>query len=118
MAAAGRRSASIRIVFNNFPQLIDGMPGAADQVVRETAEAIEATAKAMVPVASGELQGSINAHPAGPAHWQVEAGTDHALYVEYGTAKHGGPRPYMNPAAHQNEPRLADGMRKAVEGMA
>lgn len=100
----------IKVVFNNLPDLAAALGTNGDAIVAATAEAIAGQAKGAVPVDTGELQGSITVAQAGNCHYTVTAGTDHAKYVEYGTARHGGPRPFMVPAAHAAEPAYVAAM--------
>ncbi len=103
------------VVLNNFPRIAAELPVKAEAIVAATAQAIAGAASAGAPRLTGELAGSIQAHSVGLAHWEVTANSGHAAYVEYGTAKHGGPQPYMVPAAHQEEPNFDSNMRNIVQ---
>lgn len=70
-----------------------GLPAA----VAKAAKQAEEKAKSLVPKRTGNLQGSIHSSISG---LNAEVATDerYAGFVEFGTAKHGGPQPYMRPA--------------------
>ena len=107
---------TVRVVFNNLGKIAADLGVQGEQIVAATAQAIAAPAQANAPVLTGELRGSITAHSVGPEHWQVTAGTDHALYVEYGTAKHGAAQPYMTPAGEAARPTFVAAMQHIIPG--
>lgn len=104
----------VRVVYNLLPELAAGMAAKAAQAVADAAHRIEDEARGTVPVLTGELRDSIHALQDSPLHWTVEAGTDHATYVEYGTARHGAAQPYLVPAAHNEEPEFIAEMGRIV----
>ena len=67
----------------------------AEVAVRDVSEEVKAAAQGLVPVDTGELQNSIQVTEEG-----VEAGTDHAIYVEFGTYRMSA-QPFMRPAADE-----------------
>lgn len=76
----------------------------ARAAVAKTAHDIEATAKALAPVDTGNLRGSISSD----VHaFSAEIGptAEYGAYVEEGTSRMA-PQPYMNPAADRHEPDL------------
>ena len=86
----------------------------ARQVVRKTAYDIEATAKSLVAVDTGNLKSSIT-------HSDLRLGTTGSLVAEIGpTADYGefletgtrrmAPQPYMGPAADRHEPAFNEAM--------
>jgi HK97 gp10 family phage protein len=95
---------------------------AVSQQVRKTAKAVEASAKAGVPVKSGALRDSIDTKIFGTGNSKrttavVRAGTDHARFVEEGTSRQA-PQPFMKPALDQHTQRFMAGIGKAVgEGL-
>lgn len=93
----------VRLVSNQFPQIIASMPTKADAAVDKTADEIVNAAKSMAPVDTGALRDAINSSKTGQARARVSADIRYAAFVEYGTAEHGGPQPFMTPAAHQAE---------------
>jgi hypothetical protein len=109
---------NVRVLMNRFPEIAATMAGKADSAVGNTAERIASEAQGsaprlqpgtmvITPRSPGELAASISAHQVSAGHWEVEATAEYAAYVEYGTAEHGGPQPYLVPAAHHQEPGLA-----------
>lgn len=108
--------ATVRIVFDILPEILTKLGVDADQVVAATAEAIASQASAAAPRLTGTLASSIGASQVGQAHWQVSDNVRYAAYVEYGTAKHGGPQPYMTPAAHNEEPNFMARMQGLIPG--
>lgn len=85
-------------LFNNVPALLADLPHKTDDLLAETAQQVASDAQANAPVLTGALRGSISAQGGG-GNWVVVASERYAAYVEFGTAKHGGPQPYMTPAA-------------------
>lgn len=79
----------------------------AQLVVRKTAKDIEATAKNLVPVDTGNLKGSIGTSDlrrvgrSGSLSVEIGPTADYGEYVEVGTSRMG-PRPYMGPAADRH----------------
>ncbi len=107
-------TSGLRVVYNLLPAIRAAMPVKAAAAVADTAHRLESEAKSTVRVDTGELRDSIHAVPAGPSAWTIEAGTDHATYVEFGTARHGAAQPYMVPAAHNQEPEFLAQMAEIV----
>jgi HK97 gp10 family phage protein len=68
---------------------------AGEAGVRAVAEDVATFARQMVPVDTGELRDSIEVTGEG-----VVAGTDHAVYVEFGTFKMTA-EPFLRPAADE-----------------
>lgn len=91
----------IRVVSNRFPDLIRKAPDRARGLVKKAAFELEARAKTVVRVETGNLKNSIrtsfeNAGMTGVVSTAVE----YAAYVEFGTRRMAA-RPYMTPAAEQ-----------------
>jgi HK97 gp10 family phage protein len=70
------------------------------------AQATEAQAKALVPVRTGDLRDSIHIEGSG-LEQEVIADSDHAVYQEFGTSRHG-PQPFMYPAGDLGERLLEE----------
>lgn len=96
---------------NRLPRLSGAVRAQASAAVRETAYAVEARAKQVVPVRTGNLRNSIqtDAEP-GALRATVGTGVDYAIYVEYGASGRP-PRPYLTPAAEAERPEFARRMR-------
>jgi HK97 gp10 family phage protein len=88
----------------------------ATQAVKKTAFAIEADAKALAPVDTGNLRNSIGVQFDSPLSAEIGPTANYGYYVEYGTSDIDGnprtsPQPYMGPAFDRQSPGLA----KALE---
>ena len=92
------------IRYNRIPEIVARFPGAVRAVVAKTALDVEADAKALCPVKTGALWGSIKTQIDG-ASAKVTASKEYAGYVEFGTYKMA-PRAFMRPAADVNEPKF------------
>lgn len=96
----------------------------AGLAVRRTAFAIEATAKQLVPVDTGNLKNSIGSSPIGqdralgPGDLDAEIGptADYAEYVEFGTSQHG-PAAFMGPAFDRHAGDLEKALGQAAEDL-
>lgn len=81
----------------------------AQAVVRKTAKDIEATAKNLVPVDTGNLKGSIGTSDlrtvgqSGGLSAEIGPTAEYGAFVEFGTSRMA-PRPYMGPAADRHLP--------------
>lgn len=93
-----------------------GRIGAATSaIVRRTALAVEADAKALAPVDTGNLRNSISTSIAGDGRSssisaEIGPTAEYGAFVEYGTSRMG-PQPYMGPAFDRNIP----GFERAIE---
>lgn len=99
---------TVTLLYNFLPQIMAKAVEETARDVQEVAEIISDDARATVPIDTGELQGSIDARQISKLTWVVEAKARYARYVEFGTAEHGGPQPFLVPAAHRAEPILFD----------
>lgn len=84
----------------------------ATRAVRKTAMDIEATAKTLAPVDTGNLQGSISSEIHALSA-EIGPTAEYGFYVEYGTSRMA-PQPYMGPALDQH----AEGFVRAMESIA
>ena len=96
------------IRYNRIPEITARFPGAVRAAVAKAAYDIEADAKALCPVDTGALRGSIKTQVEGMSA-KVTASMEYAGYVEFGTYKMA-PRAYMRPAADINEPKFIAAM--------
>lgn len=76
----------------------------ASVAVRKTALDIEASAKAVAPVDTGNLRNSISSDIA-KLHAEVGPTAAYGVYVEYGTSRMA-PQPYLGPAFDRHAPGL------------
>lgn len=107
---------TITVRFNHLPRLSAEAVVRAKVAVAKAAFDIEAHAKTVVPVDTGNLKNSIQT--------QIEAdgltatvgprAVEYALYVEYGTSRMGA-QPYMRPAAEVVRPAFIAAMQQIVK---
>ena len=102
------------VLSNDIPRIVAGMEAAAIEEVRKTCFDIEAGAKSMAPVDTGNLKNSITTEVDGLTG-TVATGVDYAIYQEYGTSKMPA-HPYMTPAAEQAYPAFVAGITRIVNG--
>lgn len=103
--------------FNHLPEIIARFEDVARQIVAKAALDVESHAKTNHPWhnRTGQTQAAIHAHQAeDPLHWLVETGTDHDLYLEFGTV-HMPPFPFMTPAADAIDPSYQAAWRALEE---
>ena len=88
-------------------------------VARKTAKDIEATAKTLAPVDTGNLKGSIVTRDlravgtSGTVAAEVRAKANGAEFVELGTSRMA-PQPFMGPAAGKHSPACAAAMAEIM----
>jgi len=99
---AKKTTLDIIVRYNNFPKLLKQIPDEVDAIVQKTALNIEARAKTKAPVRTGFLKNSIRAVNTGTGRAEVRVGAHYGVYVEYG-ARGRPPRPYLTPAAREEE---------------
>ncbi|GAP78505.1 hypothetical protein Y09_1333 [Brachybacterium sp. SW0106-09] len=88
----------------------------ASQVVRKVALDTEADAKALAPVDTGNLRGSITTAVQGDGlRAAVVATASYAHWVESGTSRMA-PQPFMGPATDRNAPKFREAMARLAEG--
>ncbi len=80
---------------NEFPAAPGKMAGAVGQAFGSLGPKLLSTMQEQTPVDTGELRGSETA-TVGNKELRLHAGTDHAVYVEFGTRKMAA-QPYMRP---------------------
>lgn len=108
----------VRVVFNHLPAIAAQLPASAGTAVQETCNQLADTARSLAPVLTGALRDSITVEADGPTSGTVSATARHALYKEYGTAKHGAAQPFMTPAGEQGRPVLEESMaRNIIQGL-
>jgi len=105
---------SIKIEFNRFPEIAAKLPVETSAVVRKAAYDVEAYAKMVVPVDTGNLKNSIQTTVTdGGLEATTETHVEYCEYVEFGTYKMGA-RPYMTPAAERVSPQYESAMRQLL----
>ena len=82
--------------------------------VREACVIVQGAAKALSPVDTGALKGSITIEPINDYSGKVGPAMDpYDIYIETGTRKMAA-QPYMRPAADNNRKRVADMLGVAI----
>lgn len=120
---------TIVISFNHFPEIAAALPDETSQVVRKVAFDVEAEAKMLVPVDTGNLKNSIrmvmepdaieavvDIEPGKtpPGKTSTTTSAEYAPYVEFGTHKMGA-QPFMTPAAEMNQPKFESAMKQLLQ---
>lgn len=103
----------IYVEFNRLPEISAQMEARASQAVAKAAFDVEARAKAVVPVDTGNLRSSIQTET-NVLQATVSVGADYGIYVELGT-RFMGAQPFMTPAAEIVRPQFIEAMRQLVE---
>lgn len=111
-----RWSFEIAVVSNRFPELVERYPQKASAAVHKTAYDIEARAKAVVPVDTGNLKNSIRSEFSSDGlTGYVGTSVEYAPYVEFGTRKMGA-RPYLTTAAETARDAFVRAVEEALKG--
>ena len=131
-----------KLVFNHFGKVRTAVRQEVSQVVDRTCKAIEAGAKAKVmnppktgrvykrgnvvhqasapreapATDTGDLAGSITSRMRGPMSGEVDVGSEHGLYLEYGTVKTDrlAPRPFLGPSVEEEKGNFERGLAAAI----
>ena len=88
-------------------------------VVRKVSADIEADAKALAPVDTGNLRASISREVTGDGRTrsiraEIGPSAHYAGHVEYGTTRMA-PQPYLGPATDRHAPAFTAGMEQAAD---
>jgi HK97 gp10 family phage protein len=86
----------------------------ASKAVRKTALDIEADAKTLAPVDTGNLKGSIGTDILGPLAAEVGPTASYGHFVESGTSRMAA-QPYMGPAFDRRSPGLVAAMEQIAD---
>ena len=120
---------TIVISYNHFPEIAKALPDETSEVVRKVAFDVEADAKMLVPVDTGNLKNSIrmvidsdglgatvDIEPGktAPGRTSTTTSAEYAPYVEFGTWKMGA-QPFMTPAAEMNQPKFESAMKQLLQ---
>ena len=106
---------SISVAFNRFPEIAAALPEKTKVVVAKVARDIEADAKNVVPVDTGNLKNSIDVEFADDGLIAIVAPhTEYAAFVEFGTRRMSA-YPYMTPAAERNRPAFIAAMKQMLK---
>jgi HK97 gp10 family phage protein len=99
MAGGGGVGLTVQVLKDEIPEAVREQKVVLSALVRRAAFEIEARAKVLAPVLTGNLRNSIQTDVESDgltAH--VGTGVEYAAYVEFGTRRMA-PRPYLAPAA-------------------
>ena len=109
-----KKTFRIRLVENRIPQLKGKARERARLAVRKAAFDINAHAKAVVPVDTGKLKGSIQMEILDEGDRALVGACAHyAPYVEFGTYKMAA-KPYLTPAVERVRPSFEAAMRRLL----
>jgi HK97 gp10 family phage protein len=102
-----------RLTVDKFPELSQKAHEQIRQVLRKAAFDVEAHAKKVVPVDTGNLRNSIQS--SFPDEFVAVVGThvEYAPYVEFGTYKMAA-RPYLMPAVEKVRPGFTAAMKRIL----
>lgn len=97
-----RAAGAIKLDLGALAALAAALKPKAEQLVAKGTLDVEARAKALAPVDTGNLKNSIGSHAAGLTG-VVAVGADYGAYVEWGTTKTAA-QPYLGPAVEAVRP--------------
>lgn len=92
----------LEIKSNHLVNAPDAIRELASRVVMKTAHDIEAHAKIIVPVDTGNLKNSIAVEPVNDLDYIVNVGAEYGIYVELGT-RFMAAQPFLGPSVTANE---------------
>lgn len=110
-------TARIEVKFNRLPRMPAALRNRVADIIEGAAFAVEAQAKAVVPVDTGALKNSIQASPESDGAWIVATGESYASAVEFGGSGRAA-RPYFVPAVELVRPRFLGQMEDVVKEIA
>lgn len=97
---------------SRIPAIVAEMQPKAALAVSKAVTDVEAYAKGVVPVDTGNLRASIQGESSG-LQGRVNVGADYGIYVEFGTYKMAA-QPYLTPAAEFVRPSFEAAMGQIV----
>ncbi len=100
------------LLFNDLDKIAAELRPKASEIVAKAAADIEARAKQVVPVDTGNLKNSIQTEMDGDLSASVGTNVEYAPYVEYGTSRMAA-KPYLTPAAEA----VRSGFTEAMKGL-
>jgi len=108
--------ASVKIVvhFNKFPECPGIMSKAIDTAFQSLGPKLLTKMQSVTAVDTGELRGS-ETQTAGGKTLTLTAGTDHGVFVEFGTRKMAA-QPFMRPTVEGAAGQVASEITSAVSG--
>lgn len=112
--AVQKRLTTVQVLSNRLPQIAAGLRPKASQIVRRTALSIEAGAKRVVPVDTGNLKNSLQTQMVSDLEAEVGTVVEYGPYVEFGTSRQPA-QPYLGPAAEAERGPFRQAMSELVE---
>jgi HK97 gp10 family phage protein len=106
-------SSSVTVKFDLLPAIAAQLEHKAAEAIGKAALDIEARAKQLAPVDTGNLRNSITAEQQGTLAWIVAVGAVYGIYQEYGTHKMAA-SPYLTPAFMAVAPALIEALGSIV----
>lgn len=97
----------------NAAKSVPAVYAAARDAVEYTTAGVENRARELAPERTGTLKASIQSSVGG-LQGRVFTDLRYAPYVEFGTAQHGGPQPFLIPAAEEWEKKYVAIMEEKV----
>ena len=94
---------SVTVNLTKLLALQAGAQAKANMVIRKVALDVEAYAKSVVPVDTGNLKNSLDAFQRDRLLWWVATNVEYAAFVEFGTSRMHA-RPYLTPAVERVRP--------------
>ena len=103
---------------NRIPDVIEALPAAIHEALTHAAEQVAESARARVPVDSGDLQRAIHVEAGeNEEEMLVLAGDRKVFYgnlVEHGGAVNRPAHPFLVPALEENREKILDELRAAI----
>lgn len=103
---------------NRLPEIIDALPNAIHDAVKHAAEQVAESARARVPVVSGDLQRAIHVEPGETEDEMLVLAGDRKVFygnlVEHGGAVNRPAHPFLIPALEENRELILAELRDAV----
>jgi len=103
----------IELEFDASQAASDAIAEALSSVIAAAAFSIEAAAKAVVPVDTGNLRSSIQTTIIDDMNASVDVGAEYGIFVEYGTRRMAA-EPFMTPAVAEVQPTIPDMAAAAI----
>jgi HK97 gp10 family phage protein len=104
---------TLKVELNKFPEVGSRIRAQLSKAIRKAGFDIEAHAKNVVPVRTGNLKNSIQTEIKNDLLAQVQVGAEYGIYVEYGTRKMSA-RPYLRPAVEEVREPFVEACKQAM----
>ena len=104
------------VTHNRLPEIIKEFPKTASKAIAKITFDGDAEMKALVPVDTGRLKGSIEASMVDDFTGNITLGTEYMWYVEYGTYKMKA-QPFIAPAVEKMRADLSRAAEVMADGL-